>query len=89
MNQTEASDILVKHSEFFELFFKVMYVPRAAEMIVAEINAAYKILNPGYTPCSGCNDSEWVIDANRYRVTRIKELENNTLKAMTFPKYKK
>lgn len=86
MSIREASDIFVKHSQFFEIYLKDLYIPRAAEMIVAEIKGAYLAINPSYAFCSTCNNAEWLVDANRYRLQRMKELENDALVRMTFPK---
>jgi hypothetical protein len=46
---------------------------------MAEITAAYKVINTGYV-CSSCGN-ELIIDANRYRLHRMKELN---LKHHTF-----
>jgi hypothetical protein len=52
---------------------------------MAEITAAYKTLNTGYV-CQSCGN-EMIIDANRYRLHRLKELEDLKLKHYTFPKH--
>ena len=84
MTILEAKQILVKHSQFFDLYAKDLYIPRAAETIVNEIRLAYSIINPTFmqSSCSGCGN-ELIIEANRVRLAYMKETE---LKAYTFPK---
>jgi hypothetical protein len=79
MNRDEAMDVLVRHSQFFEIYAKELFIPRGCEGIMAEITAAYKVINNGYV-CSSCGN-ELIIDANRYRLHRMKELN---LKHHTF-----
>jgi hypothetical protein len=86
MNRDQAIDVLIKHSEFFELYTVAKYVPRAAEQVVNEVQAAYKVINPGHVPCPTCNDPSWLLDANRYRIAELNRRENEALKFMTFPK---
>lgn len=83
MTTEEAGDILIKHNQFFELYAKELYVPRACESIVGEILEAYKVLNPHWqNVCQSCGN-ELIIDANRHRLARLKQLEP---KHYTFPK---
>jgi hypothetical protein len=84
MNLDEALDTLVRHSEFFQIYAKELFIPRGCEGIMAEITAAYKVINTGYI-CTSCGN-EMIIDANRYRLHRMKELEDLKLKHYTFPK---
>jgi hypothetical protein len=84
MNRDEALDTLVRHSEFFQIYAKELFIPRGCEGIMAEIIAAYKVINTGYI-CTSCGN-EMIIDANRYRLHRMKELEDLKLKHYTFPK---
>lgn len=79
MTRDEAMDVLVRHSEFFNIYAKELFIPRGCEGIMAEIIAAYKVINSGYV-CSSCGN-ELIIDANRYRLHRMKELN---LKHHTF-----
>ena len=86
MSRDEALDTLVRHSEFFHIYAKELSIPtRGLEGIIGEILAAYKVINTGYI-CQSCNH-EWIIDANRYRLHRMKELEELKLKHYTFPKH--
>lgn len=92
MNREQALDILVKHSQFFELYVQSKYVPRAMEGTINEVLAAYNVINPQYKHCPGCNDPYFIIDANRYRLERIKQLAMQDMKEpvkMSFPKHKK
>lgn len=79
MSRDEALDTLVRHSQFFEIYAKELFIPRGCEGIMAEITAAYKVINTGYI-CTSCGN-EMIIDANRYRLHRMKELN---LKRHTF-----
>lgn len=79
MTRDEALDTLVRHSQFFEIYSKELFIPRGCEGIMAEIIAAYKVINTGYV-CTSCGN-ELIIDANRYRLHRMKELN---LKHHTF-----
>jgi len=79
MTRDEALDTLVRHSQFFDLYAKELFIPRGCEGIMGEITAAYKVINSGYV-CSSCGN-ELIIDANRYRLHRMKELN---LKHHTF-----
>jgi DNA-directed RNA polymerase subunit RPC12/RpoP len=85
MNRDEALDTLVRHSQFFEIYAKELFIPRGCEGIMAEITEAYKVINTGYV-CTSCGN-EMIIDANRYRLHRMKELEDLKLKHYTFPKH--
>ena len=87
MSREDAINILIKHTQFFELYTVAKYVPRAAEQVVNEVRAAYMVINTGHVPCSTCNDPAWLIDANRYRVAEITRRENEALKRYTFPKH--
>jgi len=86
MNREQAIEILIKHSQFFELYTVAKYIPRAMEMTVNEVQGAYQIINPCHVPCSTCNDPAWLLDANRYRIAELTSRENEALKFMTFPK---
>lgn len=88
MDRTQALDILIKHSQFFEIYVQQKYVPRALEGLLNEVLAAYAVINPGYTHCGTCNDPYFIIDANRYRVAEIKKRDAE-LKKHTFPKHNK
>lgn len=79
MSRDEALDTLVRHSEFFQIYAKELFIPRGCESIMAEITTAYKVINTGYV-CTSCGN-EMIIDANRYRLHRMKELN---LKHHTF-----
>lgn len=79
MTYHEACDVFVRHSQFFEIYAKELFIPRGCEGIMAEITAAYKVINTGYV-CTSCGN-EMIIDANRYRLHRMKELN---LKHHTF-----
>jgi hypothetical protein len=83
MTRDQAIDILIKHSQFFELYTQAKYVPRAMELTLNEVLGAYAVINPGYVHCGSCNDPYFIIDANRYRVA---ELNRRELKKYTFPK---
>lgn len=83
MTYEQACDVFVKHSQFFELYATQLYIPRGCETIIDEITLAYKAINTGYV-CTTCGN-EMIIDANRHRMKRIKDLEN--LKHYTFPKH--
>ena len=85
MTYHEACDVFVRHSQFFEIYAKELFIPRGCEGIMAEITAAYKVINTGYV-CTSCGN-EMIIDANRYRLHRMKELEDLKLKHYTFPKH--
>ena len=89
MTKQEAIEVLIKHTQFFEIYIQAKYVPRAMEGTVNEVQFAYKVINPGHVPCSTCNDPAWLIDANRYRVAELNRRENEALKFMTFPKQNK
>jgi hypothetical protein len=79
MTRDEALDTLVRHSEFFNIYAKELFIPRGCDGIMAEITEAYKVINSGYV-CQSCGN-ELIIDANRYRLHRMKELN---LKHHTF-----
>jgi hypothetical protein len=85
MTQQEAIQVFIKHSQFFELYIREMYVPRAYESIMDEIIGAYKVFNSTYRhDCSGCGMA-MLMDCNRIRLA-------NTPTETTqhsFPKHKK
>jgi len=89
MTREDAINVLITHSQFFELYTVAKYVPRAAEQVVGSVEAAYKVINPGHIPCSTCNDPAWLLDANRYRIAELNRRENEALNFMTFPKQTK
>jgi len=74
MTYTEACEIFIKHNQFFELYAREKYIPRAMESIIGEITLAYMSINPDYKQtCSNCGN-EMIIDANRHRLKYIKYL---------------
>lgn len=85
MTYEQACDVFVRHSQFFEIYAKELFIPRGCEGIMAEITEAYKAINTGYV-CQSCGN-EMIIDANRHRLKRIKDLEDLNLKHYTFPKH--
>lgn len=87
MTKEQAIEVLIKHSQFFELYTQQAYVPRAMETLLNEVLSAYAVINPGYKHCSGCQDPYFIIDANRYRVAEMTKRENEALKRYTFPKH--
>ena len=87
MTREDALNILIKHSDFFEIYSKSLYVPRAMEGTVNEILSAYSVINPSYSHCSGCTDPYFIIDSNRYRIAEMTRRENEALKRYTFPKH--
>jgi len=84
MTYEDACDILIRHNQFFELYANEMYIPRGVESILGELRLAYKTII-GREFCESCS-AEWIIDANRHRLKRIKDLEDLKLKHYTFPK---
>ena len=88
MTRDQALDILIKHSQFFEIYVQQKYVPRALEGLLNEVLGAYAVINPGYTHCGTCNDPYFIIDANRYRVAEMNRRDAE-LKKHTFPKHNK
>lgn len=86
MSRDEALQILVNHSQFFEIYAREKYVPRAMEGTMNEIKAAYQVINPAYNfTCQSCGN-ELIVDANRHRLAFLKEQE---AKKHTFPKHEK
>jgi hypothetical protein len=86
MTQQEAIQVFIKHSQFFELYIREMYVPRACESIMDEIIGAYKVFNPSYrNDCSGCGMA-MLMDCNRIRLANVPKTETTQHQ---FPKHKK
>jgi len=83
MTITEAYEVLVKHTQFFEIYAVNLYVPRAMEGTVNEITEAYKVINPeffnGRTNCTSCGGL-LIVESNRARLDYLK----NTPKKYNF-----
>jgi hypothetical protein len=98
MTKEQATQIFIKHSQFFELYAKDKYVPRAMEGLLAEITAAYIVHFPEFKDCRTCDKKvQMIVDANRIRLAELdrraklaaKEDIKQDLVYHKFPKKKK
>lgn len=71
-----AYETLVKHSQFYEIYAKDKYIPRAMEPTINEITAAYKVINPeffkGQRGCQDCG-AALIVESNRSREWYLKQ----------------
>lgn len=83
-------EILVKHSDFFDLWNREKYISQSNEVVVQAIFEAYKKIEPNaQSPfgCAGCV-KDMLHYANIHRVTYMSKLPKEPTKH-TFPQHKK
>ena len=96
MTKEQAVKVLQKHSQFFEIYIREKYVPRAMEGTLNEISAAFRVLNLVWfeaNKCTNCGTSfSMLIEANRLRLSfkeEPKEEQKPEPVQMSFPKHKR